>query len=63
MVRSIVGTMINVGLQKISIDDFQQIILNKDRKKAGFSVPAHGLFLTKIEYPSIDNLLFDGNIN
>ena len=63
MVRSIVGTMINVGLEKISIDDFQQIILNKDRKKAGFSVPAHGLFLTKIEYPSIDNLLFDGNIN
>lgn len=55
MVRSIVGTMINVGLKKISIDDFRQIILDKDRKKAGFSVPAHGLFLTKIEYPSIDD--------
>jgi tRNA pseudouridine38-40 synthase len=50
MVRSIVGTLINVGLNKITLDDFDTIIENKNRDKAGFSVPAHGLYLTKIEY-------------
>jgi len=50
MVRAIVGTLVNVGLQKISLDDFNEIIKSKNREKAGFSVPAHGLYLTKIEY-------------
>lgn len=50
MVRSIVGTLINIGLQKITLDDFESIIKSKNRDKAGFSVPAHGLYLTKIEY-------------
>ncbi len=50
MVRAIVGTMVNVGLGKISVDDVQNIIESKDRNKAGFSVPAHGLYLTKVEY-------------
>lgn len=50
MVRAIVGTMINIGLEKISISDFIKIIESKDRNKAGFSVPAHGLYLTKVEY-------------
>jgi len=50
MVRAIVGTMVNVGIGKISLDDFEQIIQSKDRGQAGFSVPAHGLYLTKIEY-------------
>lgn len=53
MVRAIVGTMINIGLGKISLDDFIQIIESKDRNKAGFSVPAHGLYLTKVEYDYI----------
>lgn len=53
MVRAIVGTMINIGLEKISLQDFIQIIESKDRNKAGFSVPAHGLYLTKVEYPYI----------
>jgi tRNA pseudouridine38-40 synthase len=52
MVRSIVGTLINIGLHKITLDDFETIIKNKNRDKAGFSVPAHGLYLTKIEYDS-----------
>lgn len=51
MVRAIVGTMVNVGLNKISVADVEDIILSKSRKKAGFSVPAHGLYLTKIVYP------------
>lgn len=50
MVRAIVGTMINIGLEKIAVDDFRKIIESKNRNKAGFSVPAHGLYLTKIEY-------------
>lgn len=54
MVRSIVGTLVNVGLHKITLDDFTKIIESKSREKAGFSVPAHGLYLTKIEYDYIN---------
>jgi tRNA pseudouridine38-40 synthase len=50
MVRSIVGTLVNIGLHKITLADFTAIIESKNRNKAGFSVPAHGLYLTKIEY-------------
>jgi len=50
MVRAIVGTLLNVGLEKISVSDFSDIIESKNRSKAGFSVPAQGLFLTNIEY-------------
>ncbi|MCF6128653.1 tRNA pseudouridine(38-40) synthase TruA [Flavobacterium sp. AS60] len=50
MVRAIVGTMINIGTGKINLADFEKIIDSKDRSQAGFSVPAHGLYLTKIEY-------------
>nr|WP_315251604.1 tRNA pseudouridine(38-40) synthase TruA [uncultured Flavobacterium sp.] len=53
MVRSIVGTLINIGLHKITLDDFESIIKSKSRDKAGFSVPAHGLYLTKIGYDYI----------
>lgn len=55
MVRAIVGTLVNIGLHKITLDDFSAIIESKNREKAGFSVPAHGLYLTKIEYPYVDN--------
>ena len=51
MVRAIVGTLIDVGLQKLSLTDFEDIILSKNRSRAGASVPACGLFLTHIEYP------------
>ncbi|MFC4817194.1 tRNA pseudouridine(38-40) synthase TruA [Flavobacterium sp. GCM10023249] len=54
MVRAIVGTLVNIGLHKINIEDFIKIIESKDRKKAGFSVPAQGLFLTNIKYPYIN---------
>ena len=50
MVRAIVGTLVNVGLCKITLADFTALIESKNRHKAGFSVPAHGLYLTKIEY-------------
>ena len=50
MVRAIVGTLLQVGTEKISIQDFRNIIESKDRCKAGTSAPAHALFLTKVEY-------------
>ena len=59
MVRAIVGTLIEIGLGKISAKDFKLIIEKRDRQLAGFSVPAHGLYLKKIEY-NWDNILIDG---
>lgn len=50
MVRSIVGTLVDVGLGKISTNDFRQLIERKNRGNAGLSVPAKGLFLTQIKY-------------
>lgn len=55
MVRAIVGTLINVGLGKTDLKDFRAVIESKSRQKAGFSVPAHGLYLTKVIYPYLDN--------
>ena len=51
MVRAIVGTMIQIGLKKISLKNFEQIIISQDRTKAGPSAPAHALYLSNIEYP------------
>ena len=51
MVRSIVGTLLDVGSGKISVDRVKEIINSRDRCLAGKSVPAYGLFLTKVEYP------------
>lgn len=56
MVRAIVGTLVNVGLGKIAVADLRGIIESGDRSNAGASVPAHGLYLTKIEYPYIKSL-------
>ena len=53
MVRAIVGTMINIGSGKVSLNDFRKIIESKNRSKAGFSVPAHGLYLVNVTYPYI----------
>ncbi len=50
MVRSIVGTLIDIGKNKISLEDFTQIIESKNRSEAGVSVPAQGLFLSNIKY-------------
>ena len=50
MVRAIVGTLLLVGKGKISVQDFQDIIEQKDRCKAGDSAPAHALFLENVRY-------------
>ena len=51
MVRAIVGTLIEIGVGKLDVEDLHKIITSKDRSEAGFSVPAHGLYLTDISYP------------
>ena len=51
MVRAIVGTIIDIGRRKLSLEEFRSIIEAKDRCKAGASVPGQALFLTKVEYP------------
>jgi pseudouridylate synthase I len=50
MVRAIVGTLLLVGKGKITVQDFQDIIEQKDRCKAGDSAPAHALFLENVRY-------------
>ncbi len=52
MVRAIVGTLIEVGRGRMTVEDFCQVIEQKNRCSAGESVPAHGLFLTEVEYMS-----------
>ena len=51
MVRAIVGTLLQIGLGKLEVQAMHDIIKSENRSEAGSSVPAHGLFLTKIEYP------------
>lgn len=50
MVRAIVGTLMQVGRNKITVSDFKKIIEEKNRESAGMSAPAHALFLTDIKY-------------
>lgn len=50
MVRAVVGTLIDVGRHRVTIDGFRRIIIGGKRTDAGESVPGHALFLDKIEY-------------
>ena len=52
MVRAIVGTLLDVGFGKTTLDEVHDIIKSKDRGKAGASAPAHGLYLTRVTYPN-----------
>ena len=54
MVRALVGTMIDVGRERLSLDGFRRIIAARSRSLAGESVAPEGLFLTHIAYP--DNI-------
>lgn len=51
MVRAIVGTLIEIGQEKITVNEIHKIIASKNRSSAGTSVPAHGLYLTDVNYP------------
>ena len=50
MVRAVVGTLIDVGRGRITPLDFNRIVAQKERTAAGESMPAHALFLMKVEY-------------
>ncbi|REA57621.1 tRNA pseudouridine(38-40) synthase TruA [Dyadobacter luteus] len=52
MVRALVGTLLEVGKGKRSVAEFEELILAKNRKKAGAQAPAEGLFLVEVGYPA-----------
>jgi tRNA pseudouridine38-40 synthase len=51
MVRGLVGTMLQVGRGRISVDEFANILRSKDNQLADFSAPGHGLFLFRVYFP------------
>ena len=51
MVRAVVGTLLDVGLKKTSVNELKDIIAGGERSEAGASAPAHGLYLTAVRYP------------
>ena len=50
MVRNIVGTLVDVGLGKMAVEDFGKILESRDRRKAGIKAPPQGLFLKMVRY-------------
>lgn len=50
MVRIIIGTILDIGIGKINVEDLEIILNSKNRKKAGRTIPAKGLFLKNIKY-------------
>ncbi|HEU5011933.1 MAG TPA: tRNA pseudouridine(38-40) synthase TruA [Roseiflexaceae bacterium] len=60
MVRNIVGTLVLVGENKLDPDGWQAILASRDRRKAGRTAPAHGLYLMSVAYPP-DNGKDDSN--
>jgi tRNA pseudouridine38-40 synthase len=50
MVRGLVGTMLQVGRKKITVDEFRDIIVGRDAARVDFSVPGQGLSLEKVEF-------------
>ncbi len=52
MVRAVVGTLLDVGTGKTSIQDFKAILRSRDRRRAGANVPPYGLYLVSVKYPS-----------
>lgn len=57
MVRSVVGTLLEVGYGRMTEAEFRNVVEAKDRCKAGVSMPAHGLYLVDVQYP--DNIFLD----
>ena len=56
MVRAIVGTLLDIGQEKLHAKEIEHIMQSHNRSEAGSSVPAHGLYLTQVEYPSAFNI-------
>ena len=60
MVRSVVGTLLEVGRGRLTLEGLKAIVERRDRSAAGVSMPACGLFLTRVEYPD-DEWTIAGN--
>lgn len=56
MVRSVTGTLLEIGRGRLDLAGFRSIIEKKDRCAAGVSMPAQGLFLTHVEYNTNINI-------
>ena len=56
MVRAVVGTLVEVGRGRLSLDEFRGVVEGKRRTEAGESMPGHALFLERIDYPSMSDL-------
>lgn len=54
MVRAIVGTLLEIGFDKNSVESIRSTIESKNRSVAGVSVPAEGLYLTEVKYPGLN---------
>jgi len=50
MVRTLVGTMVDIGRGKIAAEEFDAILASRDRRRAGMAAPALGLFLEEVGY-------------
>ena len=59
MVRAIVGTLLDVGRGKLTVEGFRRIVEQRDRCRAGTSAPGHALFLADVTYP--EDLFLDGD--
>jgi len=57
MIRRIMGTLIEIGIERLSLEEFNRVLKEKENFKHIFLAPADGLFLSKIEYPFINNKL------
>jgi tRNA pseudouridine38-40 synthase len=51
MARNIVGTLIGVGSGRYTVEDVKRILSSRDRREAGRSAPANGLYLVEVFYP------------
>ena len=54
MIRIMTGTLLEVGSMKKEPEDVKEILLQKDRSKAGYTVPPEGLILERVEYATVD---------
>ena len=50
MVRNLTGTLVEVGMGARSVGQFKVILESRERKKAGITAPAHGLYLKEVQY-------------
>lgn len=63
MVRTLVGTLVEVGIGKREPDQMTELFKTGERVQAGYNVPGHGLYLTKVTYPAVALMDSVGNLD